>query len=291
MFPVLRRVQQVAKPSAVVRYASQKKPNQHKTGETRLFKNITPYRLQYGWPLRGPDPQRFHLMPDNRYIYEELEVEPDNRTVEVILIDTIEDVGVQGEVLKLDPHTARQMVLLPKRGHYATKENIEKYRGMEVDKSKLISSKHAKKTYDYLRSVLLTVGMNVREPWQLEPWHVAVAFRRASILVPVTAIRLPDEPIYGPNLDLQAKFFYVTVTINGREQVSVRCSLHHVSGNPRYRLQMTNEEANIKTDRPQAILESQQAYLDHLHETHPIDTKPPAGPQLSPEQFQNSCQQ
>jgi hypothetical protein len=56
-----------------------------------------------------------------------------------------------------------------------------------------------------------------------------MSFRRAGIHVPEDAISLPEEPICGPNMELENKFFEVTVTINNTEKVPVKCIIHHWS--------------------------------------------------------------
>jgi large subunit ribosomal protein L9 len=56
-----------------------------------------------------------------------------------------------------------------------------------------------------------------------------MSFRRAGIHVPEDAISLPEEPICGPNMEIENKFFLVTVTINNTEKVSVKCIIHHRS--------------------------------------------------------------
>lgn len=56
--------------------------------------------------------------------------------------------------------------------------------------------------------------MNKEMPWTVEPWHVRASFRKAGVHVPDEAIQLPDKPITGPNLDLEAKQFFVTVTVS-----------------------------------------------------------------------------
>lgn len=90
-------------------------------------------------------------------------------------------------------------------------------------------------------------------PWTLEPWHVRTSFRKAGFVVPEHAIEMPPVTIKGPDLSLQDKEFYVTVTvsillcvcavllsydvkiydvllllqINKTEKVNVRCRIHH----------------------------------------------------------------
>jgi large subunit ribosomal protein L9 len=49
-----------------------------------------------------------------------------------------------------------------------------------------------------------------------------MSFRKAGIQVPEDAISIPEEPICGPNMEMENKFFEGTVTINNIEKVPVR---------------------------------------------------------------------
>jgi len=237
----------------------------------------------------APYRQDKHRMADERFIYEVVQdtKEKPVKKIEVILTDTVEDIGVRGEVVSLDARRARRMVLLPRRGHYATPENILKFRGLSIhDDPSQYSSKDAKKTVEHLGGMLLTVSMNVHTPWVIQPWHVQVAFRKAGVHMPVEAIELPSEEITGPNLDYQEKQFYVIVTVNGRERVAVRCDLHHVSGAPKHRLPWS--DLAHRFEPPVAILPSQQAFLSALFAQRP-PRAPPAGPQLTPPQAEQEA--
>lgn len=56
--------------------------------------------------------------------------------------------------------------------------------------------------------------LNKENPWTIEPWHVRSAFRRIGIIVPEDAITLPEVAITGPDLEMENKVFYVTVTVS-----------------------------------------------------------------------------
>lgn len=93
----------------------------------------------------------------------------------------------------------------------------------------------------------LSVVMNKDHPWTLQPWHIKASFRKSGLIVPEHTITLPKQQITGPDLALENKQFYVTVTvynshqynaqplifvrfqINKSETVDVRCRLHHWS--------------------------------------------------------------
>lgn len=62
--------------------------------------------------------------------------------------------------------------------------------------------------------MILYVKMSPKNPWIVEPWHVRLAFRRSLIIVPDSAIELPENEIKGPDMSLETKEFYVVVTVS-----------------------------------------------------------------------------
>lgn len=64
--------------------------------------------------------------------------------------------------------------------------------------------------------------MNKDHPWTLKPVHIKTSFRKCGYIVPEHTITMPEKEIKGPNLDLENKEFYVTVTVN----FYVICILH-----------------------------------------------------------------
>lgn len=64
-----------------------------------------------------------------------------------------------------------------------------------------------------LSEMVIYLHMNKDSPWVLEPWHVRVAFRKASVMVPEEAITLPPHTIAGPDPALQGKEFAVMVKV------------------------------------------------------------------------------
>lgn len=69
-------------------------------------------------------------------------------------------------------------------------------------------------TLHILSKLVLQIVMNKNKPWTLEPWHVRASFRKAGFVVPEYAIQMPPAEIKGPDLSLQEKEFYVTVTVS-----------------------------------------------------------------------------
>lgn len=64
-----------------------------------------------------------------------------------------------------------------------------------------------------LSKFVLNISMNKENAWTIEPWHVRSAFRKAGVQVPETAIEMPENVISGPDMNLEGKEFYVTVTV------------------------------------------------------------------------------
>ncbi|XP_018364538.1 PREDICTED: 39S ribosomal protein L9, mitochondrial [Trachymyrmex cornetzi] len=149
--------------------------------------------------------------------------------LDLILTQYVAGFGNVGTRVSLHPTTAYSKLLLPKLADYATPENIEKYTKLAVDQEgdKPFSSSSVEKTMKYLSRKRISIVMSKDVPWTLEKWHIKANFRKAGIYLPEDSITMPVKPISGPNLDLQGKEFYVTITINNREQVKVRCNLHH----------------------------------------------------------------
>ncbi|XP_015185013.1 PREDICTED: 39S ribosomal protein L9, mitochondrial [Polistes dominula] len=148
--------------------------------------------------------------------------------IQLILTSDIKKIGVKGQIVSLKPEKAYNDVLLPKLGVYANEENIQKYI-VKSDEEECKLPVITRKTIAMLSSHNLSVSLSPEVPWTLEKWHIRVAFRKALFHVPEEAITLPEKPISGPDLSIEGKQFYVTVTINNSEQVKVRCNIHHLA--------------------------------------------------------------
>ncbi|CAG9789314.1 unnamed protein product [Diatraea saccharalis] len=150
--------------------------------------------------------------------------------MKIILNQFVDGVGKAGDVLTLRPNVAYKEYLMPGLAVYGSPENLAKNEKQEydtIDEDKKFSSPYVQRTMRGLSHLVLQITMNKLVPWTLEPWHVRVSFRKAGFVVPEHAIEMPPITIRGPDLSLQNKEFYVTVTINKTEKVNVRCRIHH----------------------------------------------------------------
>lgn len=116
-----------------------------------------------------------------------------------------------------------------------------------------------------LSRVTLSVVMNMESPWTVKPWHIQVSFRKCGWEVPEDMIVLPEQPIKGPNLDIEGAEFNVTVVVSTKficvvpilphfqfqfspkEKQDVKCRLHHWSTNQSDRLPYVKEFWKIPT--------------------------------------------
>lgn len=148
--------------------------------------------------------------------------------INLILTQYVKELGNAGTLVTMAPNKAYVELLLPRLAEYATPENIEKYMKLAKDLDQTpFSSATVEGTIKYLSEMRLMVELSKTIPWTLEKWHIKASFRKAGIHAPEDTITLPERPISGPNPDIEGKEFYVTITINNREQVKLRCCLHH----------------------------------------------------------------
>ncbi|GFG32531.1 hypothetical protein Cfor_01177 [Coptotermes formosanus] len=209
----------------------------------------TTFILKRRWPVflvkKGRDPSS-KKMRARHYVYDLVE-DTDVRIkkdLEVILTDFVAGVGNRGDRITMKQSAAYHKLLLPGLAVYASPENIEKFSHLkdEVDYKPKYSSPFVEKTMKILQNMNVMVLMNKDVPWKIEPWHVRISFRKAGIHIPEDAILLPEEPICGPNMEMENKFFEVTVTINNTEKVPVKCVIHHWSTHVSNKLPPVDED-------------------------------------------------
>ncbi|XP_008555280.1 39S ribosomal protein L9, mitochondrial [Microplitis demolitor] len=168
--------------------------------------------------------------------------------LDVILTSFVEGIGVRGDRLSLHPKIAYNQLLLPGLAVYASPENIKKFEKEVGVPTQIFSSPWAPSTMRVLARTLLEVYMSADNPWTLTPEHVRSAFREQKIHMDKDCVTLPERPINGPDLEMENKEFYVTVTINQREKVNVRCRIRYRSNNPNKII--PDLEAHLKKSEP-----------------------------------------
>lgn len=150
--------------------------------------------------------------------------------MDIVLTAFVEGIGDKGDVVSVKQHYAYNNLLLPGLGVYKTPENLARYtRSGNETKTIAHSSPFAQRTVNVMESRILAVTMNKDNPWVLQPWHIRASLRKAGINATDASIRLPDEPITGPDMLKQNREFVVQVTVNGLETANVRCRIHHWS--------------------------------------------------------------
>ena len=65
-----------------------------------------------------------------------------------------------------------------------------------------------------LTRLCIPVLVSRNHPWTLEPWHVRASMRKLGLEVAEPeAVKLPENPISGPNEDLESKEFPVSLKV------------------------------------------------------------------------------
>lgn len=206
------------------------------------------------------------MLKSRYFIYDLVEntVSRKQTIIDLILLESVQGIGLKGQKVSIPSEKAYNNFLLPKLAVYASPENIEKYfiEDTEFQKMKNIkSSKHVDRTLNTLSHLYLYVHMSMHTPWTIEKWHIRISFQRSGFIVPEDAITLSEKPISGPDLSLENKEFYVTVKINNQEEVKVRCRLRHWSSD----LKNQAKSDVLHWDLPSvAIFPEDQPILDSL---------------------------
>ncbi|EZA48530.1 hypothetical protein DMN91_006957 [Ooceraea biroi] len=230
-------------------------------------------KRKYELPLHKKN-QKPHRFKSRHYIYEVVDHQDKKKqkVLDLILTKFVSGIGNVGTRVSIPANVAYKSLLLPKLADYATPENVEKYMKLvetqEVESP--FSSVTVENTMKYLTQLQVAVVMSKDVPWTLEKWHIRTHFRKVSVSVPEDAITMPEKPISGPNMDIEGKEFYVTLTINNREQIKVRCVIHHWATEKAARLFVPEfwklpPEPIFPEDKP--ILDSLQSEANKLNES------------------------
>ena len=178
--------------------------------------------------------------------------------IKVILIDHVPGIGLKGEVVEIKRLNAFVNLIPAQKAVYASDKNLILYKDLiESQSSGGPSSALSAVTANRLMTNIFLIKMSGEKEWTLEAWHIRAHLRRQCLIVPLNAIELPTEPIQGPNLNNEAKDFFVTVTINNNpnERISVHCMLHHLGQ------ELDEDWAVPDGSRRSCILSEQEALL------------------------------
>ncbi|CAH0551540.1 unnamed protein product [Brassicogethes aeneus] len=215
--------------------------------------NVVHQQLRTTYVLKRKTPPRLHKknsdpkpLRSRHYVYELVKNEELEKkaNINVILTTYVEGLGNKGEKVSVKPKYAYQDLLLPGLAVYESPENVEKYKDFMTNPMSDVeahSSPTAMLTVRSLSGIMLSVVMNKDTHWSLKPWHIKVSFRKCGYIVPEHAIIMPEQEIKGPNMDLENREFFVTVKINNKETVPVRCRIHHWSTEVKDRIPYASE--------------------------------------------------
>lgn len=140
--------------------------------------------------------------------------------MELILTETVEDVGNRGELVSVTKALGRNHLLAKNLAVYASPENKQLYeeenRLRREGKLERLQTHTGIKTVRFLHNCHLEVGVGESEQWALTKEIVARHFlRNLQVVVPVHALKLPEEPI------TELGKYWCEVTVNDLDTIRV----------------------------------------------------------------------
>ncbi|XP_008573367.1 PREDICTED: 39S ribosomal protein L9, mitochondrial isoform X2 [Galeopterus variegatus] len=120
--------------------------------------------------------------------------------LELILTQSVEELGVRGDLISVKKSVGRNHLLPQGLAVYASPENkklFEKEKSLRQEgKLEKIQTKAGEATVKFLRSCHLEVGMKNNVKWELNPEIVARHFlKNLGVVVAPHALKLPEGPI------------------------------------------------------------------------------------------------
>ncbi|XP_007949055.1 39S ribosomal protein L9, mitochondrial [Orycteropus afer afer] len=144
--------------------------------------------------------------------------------LELILTQSVEELGVRGDLVSVKKSVGRNRLLSQGLAVYASPENRKLFEEEKLlrQEGKLakIQTKAGEAAVKFLSSCRLEVGMKNNVKWELNPEIVARHFfKNLGVVVAPHAVKLPEEPItrWGE--------YWCEVTVNGLDTVRVPMSV------------------------------------------------------------------
>uniref|UniRef100_A0A8D2ASJ3 Large ribosomal subunit protein bL9m n=1 Tax=Sciurus vulgaris TaxID=55149 RepID=A0A8D2ASJ3_SCIVU len=144
--------------------------------------------------------------------------------LELILTQSVEELGVRGELVSVKKSLGRNRLLPQGLAVYASPENKKLFEEEKLlrqqGKLERIQTKAGEATVKFLRNCHLEVGMKNNVKWELNSEIVARHFlKNLGVMVAPHALKLPEEPItrWGE--------YWCEVTVNGLDTVRVPMSV------------------------------------------------------------------
>lgn len=120
----------------------------------------------------------------------------------VILLDTVENLGVMGDLVTVKPGYGRNFLIPSGKAALATHGNIKEFeaRRAELEKKSAEELTAAKARADLVQGMQLIIPANVGSEGKLfgsvGPIDIAAAFAKVGVEVTRAEIRMPEGPIH-----------------------------------------------------------------------------------------------
>jgi len=214
----------------------------------------------FSTPQRVLDEAVVHSDDDKWMLYEVEEKFQPHHKVKLILLRNVDDYGKKGQVINVFFHNAYKHLLLPKFAVYHSKENVELYKDIIIpEDANMYSSDYVQDFINKYSKRVFDICMNMDVPWLIEPWHIKASLRKHKIWVKSAEdITIPGGRIEGPDQSLENKEFIATLTINNKEQMNLRCRIHHL-GNPHKQYWFLDQAEPVFESERQQLLDMNRA--------------------------------
>ncbi|KAM8794369.1 large ribosomal subunit protein bL9m [Eudromia elegans] len=176
------------------------------------------------------------------------------KDMELILTQSVENLGSRGDVVFVKKSLGRNKLLPQGLAVYASPENRkmfeEEKKLRQEGKLEAIQTQSGEKTIRFLKSCRLEVGMKNNVKWELSSEIVARHFlKNLRVFVPPHVLKLPEEPItrWGE--------YWCDVTVNGLETVRVPMAVVQFMRpkTKRYRRWLALQEAQLAARKEQLL--------------------------------------
>ncbi|KAJ6652771.1 hypothetical protein lerEdw1_010625 [Lerista edwardsae] len=178
-------------------------------------------------PKKGRQPRIKHRRFRVYRLVEDTKHRP-KEPLELILTETVEDVGNRGELVSVPKRLGRNYLLTKNLAVYASPENRqlfeEENRLRREGKLERLQTHTGIKTVRFLQNCRLEVGVGQSQRWELTKEVVARHFlRNLQVVVPAHALKLPEQPI------TELGEYWCEVTVNGLDTIRVPLSVVDVA--------------------------------------------------------------
>ncbi|CAI4225280.1 unnamed protein product [Auanema sp. JU1783] len=154
--------------------------------------------------------------------------------LKVILLEDIEGIGHQFDIVSVDRKTARTDLLLSRKAVYASPFDIEYYAKMKEKMADELAAR-VRIPFEFLsvgrelQKLVVPIKVSMDNKWTIDRQILKTSLRQVGVDILDDSIYLADEPVSGPNFELEAMLVRFYVTVSKQYIVPMLGRLTHIS--------------------------------------------------------------